>query len=237
MAPLLHHLIPELPSMYDHTFKTVIIEPHPLLRLGLEAIVKRTLKLELKGSWRNIDHFSQSSPEWTPQIILLGNFDPQEHMGANINLLKERFPSANIALCRNETNRTNLETLLQAGACGILDPETIESGFSEAMERISLGLSYISPRIKEGIIETTFREPKSLKSRPKGALSPRETEVLAYVASGKSTRKIAIDMGISFKTVQTLVRRIKIKKGLKTFSELVTYARQSRENHPTKTPA
>jgi|GEM_PF-2187867 len=223
--------------MLHTSLKTAVIEPHPILSLGLETLVNRTAALEFRGAWPQAELLEKSCTDWNPDIILLGNYDPTQPVGATINLLNERFPDAAIAVCVNEANRANLETLLQAGARGILGPEIAHQSFNSAIERMTAGITYVSPKVKEAIIESTFRDPASSRSRPKGALSPREQEVLAYVATGKSTRKIALDMDVSFKTVQTLVRRIKIKKGLKTFEELVTYARQSQENQPTKTPA
>lgn len=55
------------------------------------------------------------------------------------------------------------------------------------------------------------------------ALTPREREVLPYVASGRANKVIAIDLGISMRTVETHRARIFRKTGVRNAAELARW--------------
>jgi DNA-binding NarL/FixJ family response regulator len=55
-------------------------------------------------------------------------------------------------------------------------------------------------------------------------LSPRQAEVLAYLANGRGTREIAEQLGISIKTVETHRALVMEKLGIKDLASLVRYA-------------
>jgi DNA-binding NarL/FixJ family response regulator len=72
---------------------------------------------------------------------------------------------------------------------------------------------------------------RSWKGRPMGeeiraSLTAREQKVLSLVAQGKSNREIAALMPCSLQTVDTMVRRIKRKTGLRSRAELKSFAEQ-----------
>jgi two-component system, LuxR family, response regulator FixJ len=68
-------------------------------------------------------------------------------------------------------------------------------------------------------------DAKGSKTRKKSpALSPREHQVLRYLASGKSNREISLELGISIKTVETHRSRIMLKIQAPSLVHLVHYA-------------
>jgi len=55
-------------------------------------------------------------------------------------------------------------------------------------------------------------------------LSPRETEVLALIAAGRSNQEITEDLHVSMATVKTHVNRIFAKTGVRDRAQAVAYA-------------
>lgn len=66
--------------------------------------------------------------------------------------------------------------------------------------------------------------PESSVPKPHESLSPREREILCALASGHSPKAIAIDLGLSIKTVSTYKKRLFDKMGFKNSAELIGYA-------------
>ncbi|MEI2415255.1 helix-turn-helix transcriptional regulator [Orrella sp. JC864] len=67
----------------------------------------------------------------------------------------------------------------------------------------------------------TFRYfPSDAPARP---LTPREREVLPYVAAGRANKVIALDLGISMRTVETHRARIFRKTGVRNAAELARW--------------
>jgi len=55
-------------------------------------------------------------------------------------------------------------------------------------------------------------------------LAPREREVLALLTEGRSNKEIAVELGVSVRTVETHRERLKRKLGLRTVAELTRFA-------------
>jgi len=76
--------------------------------------------------------------------------------------------------------------------------------------------------------------PYELAGAGPAALTPREREVLDYVAAGKSNKVIAIELGLSMRTVETHRARIFFKMGVRNAVEL---ARRIYAPHTWDVPA
>lgn len=76
---------------------------------------------------------------------------------------------------------------------------------------------------------TLLEDPRSQKrpadgSGPAAPLSPRERQVVSMVARGFTQKEAAETMGLSVKTVEGYLRRVREKLGVKTRADLVSYA-------------
>jgi len=83
--------------------------------------------------------------------------------------------------------------------------------------------------------DTLVAEPEARDTAQDGAADPlthRELEVLKLVAEGMSSRKIALHLGISFKTVTTHRYRIMEKLAIHEVAGLVRYALRKRLIEP-----
>ena len=78
----------------------------------------------------------------------------------------------------------------------------------DALDRLVSGQCVIDP----AIVERLLRRPRD--PGPLDALTPRETEVLALMAEGRSNASIATSLELSAKTLETHIRQILIKLDL-----------------------
>ena len=65
-----------------------------------------------------------------------------------------------------------------------------------------------------------------MRAPGRGALSPREREVLKLVAAGSTNREIAQQLGVGDETVKTLLGRTFAKLGVKRRAEAVSAAHE-----------
>src|SRR4030095_74913 len=82
-------------------------------------------------------------------------------------------------------------------------------------------------KIREITEETVNKPPKSERaSPPRGIekLSRREFQVLRLIGKGKSSRKIALELSVGIKTVNTYLRRMKQKLGVESLQQLMRIA-------------
>jgi len=94
------------------------------------------------------------------------------------------------------------------------------------VEDVSAGKLFLTPRVSDivlnGFLKTGGQpEPKEhSQTRP----TPREVEIIRLLAEGKANQKIATELGIITRTVETHRARIMLKLGLHSPTELIHYA-------------
>lgn len=95
-----------------------------------------------------------------------------------------------------------------AGAAGFLLKQADEEGVIRAVETVANGQSIMDPAVTNAL----FQRMRSLSSQQQdnvsGALSPQEERVMILVVEGKTNKEIALDMGLSEKTVKNYLSNI-----------------------------
>jgi len=157
-----------------------------------------------------------------PDVIVLAG-DPADATGTEAcRVAKARWPTARVlAMCGPGRDEEVLE-LFQAGADGCLLKTAglaeLEAGIRATVHRLPVVPAALLGRIAVGLAA-----PR--KTRPRiAALTPRELEVLKLLAAGRSTRLIALELGMAQGTVRFHVEAIRRKFGVTTKLEAVSLA-------------
>jgi DNA-binding NarL/FixJ family response regulator len=114
---------------------------------------------------------------------------------------------------------------LNAGARGYLLKDSLKADLISAVNAVSQGHSYFSPKVSSLLQEDYFREmADKQKADTFELLTMREREILQLAAEGKSNKEIASLLNVSFYTVETHRSHILQKLNLHTVPELILYA-------------
>ena len=116
---------------------------------------------------------------------------------------------------------------LLAGASGFVLKDIEPEQLVDAIRVIASGAALLSPTITRKLIEEFVRRPPESSRRPPkelDSLTPRETEILGFVARGWSNAEIAARAFVSEPTVKTHIARILMKLGLRDRVQVVVYA-------------
>lgn len=94
---------------------------------------------------------------------------------------------------------------------------------AHAIEAVRRGEIHLGPGISRGIL---MRKPRRRSARRKGAwtITERQREILKYLAEGRSTKRIAVDLRLTSKTVETHRTRLMDRLGIHDVPGLVRYA-------------
>jgi DNA-binding NarL/FixJ family response regulator len=111
--------------------------------------------------------------------------------------------------------------VLRAGAAGYLTKESAPAKLVQAIRKVVRGGKYVSTTLAEKLVYDLNAD--STKA-PHEILSDREYQVLCMIASGKTVTMIAVELGLSVKTVSTYRVRILEKLNMKNNAELTRYA-------------
>jgi DNA-binding NarL/FixJ family response regulator len=134
-------------------------------------------------------------------------------------------PNIAVVILSMHSDETYVMRALQAGARAYLLKDSAASDLISAIEAVSQGKSFFSPKVSRILAEDYVRVLKQ-----KGAvdtydlLTNREREILQLLAEGKTNKDVATALNISLYTVETHRSHILQKLSLHNSAELVLYA-------------
>ena len=191
--------------------RIVIADDSTVAREGLAAIIRRELGFAVCGLATDQRTTSELLEQHQPDLLLiepfLGNRD-------GIFLIKElaaRFRRMRILAVSRQPEEIYAERALRAGASGYWMKTGSREELIHAIEIIVAGELYVSPRIALRAVHNVVDQPRTHPNAPN--LTDRELHVFALSGAGFGTSRIAKELGISPRTVETYFEHIKLKLG------------------------
>jgi two-component system, NarL family, nitrate/nitrite response regulator NarL len=196
-------MTPEAPA--PRGVRIVVIDDHTLFRRGITALLSRVPGFAVVGEAADGFDGIRAVAEHRPDVVLLDLHMPGiSGIDAMQAILKEA-PGSHIVMLTVSEEAEDLMLALRAGALGYL-LKNIESDFLvESVRRAADGESVMSPEMTAKLMRGV-RAGATAQAQP--ALSPREREILAYLARGASNKEIARDLDVAESTVKIHVQHI-----------------------------
>jgi DNA-binding NarL/FixJ family response regulator len=115
---------------------------------------------------------------------------------------------------------------LRAGASGFLLKRTRPEDLIAGVHTVASGDSLLSPSVTRRVIEQMTQQPDRTLGDAAGLenLTPKEREVLSWMARGMSNREIAAQLVVEESTIRTHVKRILMKLGVRDRVQAVIVA-------------
>ena len=195
--------------------RVVIVEDHVLLRAGLVELLVAG-GFEVAGQAGDTHELLELVDRVAPDVVVLDIRMPPTYTLEGLQAaraIRERHGAEiGIVLLSHHVETHHALELLVDGAAGVgyllkdrvLDP----SELIDAIARVGRGGSAIDPAVVEQLLRRRDADGRL------DALTPREREVLAAMAEGRSNHSIGTALCISDKTVEACTGRIFSKLGL-----------------------
>jgi DNA-binding NarL/FixJ family response regulator len=214
----------------------MIVEDHPIFRLGLRELINQEKDLvvcgeaeDKVGAWMDIQRLK-------PDFVIL---DLSLKDGDGIGLIKnivKNYRSMPVLVVSMHDESIFAERSLIAGAKGYINKRETSVSIIEAIHCILRGKVFVSENIKEEILEHLVGGLDSYDRFPIDRLTDRELEVFHMIGKGLSSNEIAGKLNLSIKTIGTYRERIKEKLHLKNACELIRHAMLWAENEQIDMP-
>lgn len=201
--------------------RLLLADDHTLVRAGLRALLDGMDNVASVIEAENGEQAVALVLAHAPDIALLDITMP----GLNGLQAAERIlaeaPHTRVIILSMHAAEEYVNRALAIGVSGYLLKDAATLELQAALDAVSAGQTYLSPRITSQLLEARAR-PGELP--PKAALTTRQLEVLRLLALGRSVREIAADLEISAKTVETYRAQIMTRLDLHDLASLVRYA-------------
>ncbi len=197
--------------------RVVIADDNLLVREGLEQVLGGQQGIELVGVYADLPSLLEAVEADPPDVVLTDIRMPPSHSDEGIRLaalLRETNPHVGVVVLSQYSEPLYALALLESGSEGrgyllkerVRDREQLLS----ALETVADGGSVVDPRIVDLLVASKGRAERSSLA----ALTPREREVLAQIAQGKSNSAIAESLVLSKRAVEKHIHSIFFKLGL-----------------------
>ncbi len=212
--------------------RILLVEDHALVRAGFRSLIKTFEDIEIVAEANDGREAIELSKIHLPDIVLMDIAMPKLNgLDAAVRILKD-IPETRILFLSMHLNEEYVLRALELGASGYMVKAADSDELELALKEVASGGTYLSPSVSKHVIEDYRRriqgnDGASKSSVSSGRLTPRQREILQLVAEGRKSKEIALDLGISQKTVETHRKNIMKRLEIRDLPGLVRYAIRS----------
>jgi len=187
-----------IPMANQAKIRVLVADDHPVVRHGIMANVKPQRDMTVVAEAGDGVEALAAIREHLPDVVLLDLRMPRmDGLDVLTEVNTSKVPSKVIIMTTFESEQ-DVNRAMKEGARGYLLKDSTQEEILDAIRRVSLGETYLPARIVQKVAEG-LRKPE---------LSPREVEVLQWVAAGKSNKEIGAQLFIAEGTVKTHVKSL-----------------------------
>ena len=205
--------------------RIILADDHTVMRAGLRALLERQPGLEVVGEAEDGRQTVELACAHVPDVVVMDIAMPiLNGVEATRRLIRQQ-PTISVVILSMYSDESYVMRALEAGARAYLLKDSAVTDLIRAIEAVSQGKSFFSPKISRILAEEYVRALKQ-----KGAadsyelLTSREREILQLLAEGKTNKEVATSLNISVYTAETHRGNILQKLNLHSSAELVLYA-------------
>jgi|GEM_PF-116568 len=220
---LLLHNVPSPSSSSSKPTEIVVVDDHPLFRIGVANVIDAQPGLRVVGEAADAKSGLDLVLKLKPRLVVIDvSLEDQSGLELLRNILAVR--PATLALMISMHDETlYAQRAIAAGARGYIMKTASLAQIVAAVNQIIAGSIYLSPEVANSLLEQ-LAPRKRLTQLPTDKLTEREFEIFQLIAEGHSSEEMAKALKISARTVSVHLTNIRRKLELKHNAALAHFA-------------
>jgi len=210
------------------TIRLVLVDDHVIVREGLRHVLEEAPEFAIVGEGATAAEAIALAASLQPDVIVLDISMPGGSGLHAVPEILERAPQARILMLSVHDDAEYILESVRVGAHGYCRKDSAPDELRRAIKTVHEGDTYFSALVAQRVAQA-LREGKSARDAepptPPGSevLSPRELEVLRFIAQGRANKEIGAQLGISTRTVEAHRQALMKKLGIHTVAGLTRY--------------
>jgi two-component system response regulator NreC len=205
--------------------RILLADDHTVMRTGLRVLLERQPNLEVVGETENGRQTVELSASLKPDVLVMDVGMPILNGIEATKQIVDKSSTTAVIILSMYSDEAYVMRALKAGARAYLLKDSAAVDLISAIEAVSQGKSFFSPKVSRILAEDYIRV---LKQRgvvdSYELLTNREREILQLLTEGKTNKAVATMLNLSLYTVETHRSHILQKLNLHNSAELVLYA-------------
>lgn len=204
--------------------KVVIYDDNKQRRDSLEALVYLTENMECSGTFPDCSNVFNDIQITLPDVVLMDIEMPNTDGISGVKIIKTNFPDVRIIMQTVFEDEEKIFASLQAGAEGYILKNASAEKITQSIEEVYLGGAYMTPSVALRVTKFFNQDKEKTASLQDYKLTLKETEVLKLLSEGNSYKMVADNMGISYFTVNSHIKKVYEKLHVHSLGEAVSLA-------------
>lgn len=211
-----------MPDTAPEIVRLMLVDDHPFVRDGVRMRLEATGQIEVVGEAGSVDEAVQLARDFSadraPHMVLtdismrkLSGIDLAAHF-------RQQFPGIAVLVLSMHNNPEYVRRAIGWGARGYVLKDAPAQELVEAIQAVHAGETWFSPELRQHLEAAPEAE---IAGSP---LTPKELATLEWLACGYSNKQIALELGMSVRTVETHRFNLRRKLRIAGQAELVKYA-------------
>ncbi|RIK31521.1 MAG: DNA-binding response regulator [Anaerolineae bacterium] len=183
--------------------RILIVDDHAVVRKGLAMVLKLEPSLEVVGEAENGRVGLEAAKRLNPDIVLVDLVMPEMDGQEMALTLRKSNPEIKVMMLTGTEVDDRLFDLVAAGVEGYVLKNVEPAQLVGAIRSVMRGEAYLHPDAMKKIVSRIQPQPS-----PSVSLTPREREILEYMATPNTYKQIARQLGVSEETIRSHAKKV-----------------------------
>lgn len=208
-----------------YELSVLLVDDHSLFRSGTRLLLQGENGLRIVGEAADGLEAVKSAHQLKPDVVLLDLHLPGLSGLEALRLIKQDLPDCLVMMLTVSEDAQDLAEALRSGADAYVLKNAEAAYLIDSIKKMAAGESTISLELTKKLIDPSCRAGGNAPgARSVDLLTPRERDVVSFLAKGESNKVIARHLDVSENTVKIHVQNILKKLHLSSRVQIAVYA-------------
>lgn len=209
--------------------RVLLTDDHTLFRQGIRTLLSAETDIEVVGEAKDGSESVEQISSLRPDVVLMDIGMPGLSSFEATRQIKKARPETKVLFLTMYDDEDYLVECMEVGGSGYVLKDSPAQQLLLAIRDVYRGGSYLSPKMLSQLVDDFRTRIKSNHRQPRFAtLTPREKEILKFLAEGQSVKEIAQHLNLSVKTIEAHKFNLMRKLDIHNKAQLVQYAIQKK---------
>ena len=207
--------------------RVLVVDDHAILRDGIRSLLESQEDIIVVGEAGDGAEAIELADKLLPDIVLMDISMPKTNGLEATRIIKDRHHQLKVLILTQHDNREYIAPALGAGAAGYVLKRSGRREMLNAIRQVHEQGAFLSNNIAQEVLQDYSQNGRTVEDVEQH-LTDRERQVLELIVRGRSNKEIALELGISPKTVSVHRTNLMSKLNVQNTVELIRFA----TNHP-----
>jgi DNA-binding NarL/FixJ family response regulator len=206
--------------------RILVADDHDIIRRGLKQLLTSRAGWEVCAEAKTGREAVTLAEQMKPEVVVMDISMPDLNGLEAARRIRKQLPKTEIVILTLHFSDQLVRDIVEAGARAYIMKGDAERDLVTAVEAVANRRSFFTARAGDMLLNG-FRGRNAVPEASglfRNRLTGREREIVQLLAEGKSSKEVAVALGISVKTAETHRANIMRKLEFHSISELVRYA-------------